>query len=211
MSMDWEPEAATLAAQVTDPASRWRGPVSSTPRHLFVPRWWRHLEPHGWTLRQGIADERRWMTAAYSDRSLVTRVGARHADHASPDDHPAGRPTSSSTMPGLVVRMYQHAQLGDGADILDVGTGSGYGCALLARRLGDQHVTSIDIDSYLTEAAARRLDQAGLHPVIATGDATGPLPGSYDACRGCARARDHACWTWHRTAVGARTCASLCR
>ena len=146
MSVDWEPEAARLAAQVTGPVSRWRGPVSATPRHLFVPRWWRYLDPGGWTLRDGPADERRWIKAAYSDRSLVTRVGAVHADHAARGDHPAGRPTSSSTMPGLVVRMYQHAQLGDGADILDVGTGSGYGCALLARRLGEQHVTSIDID-----------------------------------------------------------------
>ena len=109
MGVDWEPEAARLAAEVTEPVSRWRGPVSATPRHLFVPRWWRYLDPDGWTLREGPADEPRWMRAAYSDRSLVTRVGARHADQASPGDHPAGRPTSSSTMPGLVVRMYQHA------------------------------------------------------------------------------------------------------
>lgn len=83
-------------------------------------------------------------------------------------------------MPGLVVRMYQHAQLRDGADILDVGTDSGYGCALLARRLGEQHVTSIDIDPYLTEAAVNRLDQAGLHPLVITLDAREPLSGSYD-------------------------------
>jgi len=180
VNVDWEPEAARLAAEVTAPVSRWRGPVSATPRHLFVPRWWRHLDPEGWTLRDGPADERRWMKAAYSDRSLVTRVGAVHADHAVPGDHPTGRPTSSSTMPGLVVRMYQHAQFGDGADVLDVGTGSGYSCALLAHRLGEQHVTSIDVDPYLTETAVKRLDQAGLHPSVVTGDATGAMPGSYD-------------------------------
>ena len=123
MSVDWESEAARLAAQVTASMSRWRGPVSSTPRHLFVPHWWRHLDLDGWTLRDGPADERRWIKAAYSDRSLVTSVGAQHADHASAGDHPTGRPTSSSTMPGLVVRMYQHAQLGDGADVLDVEIG----------------------------------------------------------------------------------------
>jgi len=32
--------------------------------------------------------------------SLVTRIGPLHADHASPGDHPAGLPTSSSTLPG---------------------------------------------------------------------------------------------------------------
>jgi protein-L-isoaspartate O-methyltransferase len=120
------------------------------------------------------------MAAAYSDRTLVTRIGPLHADQARPEDHPAGLPTSSSTMPGLVVRMYQFAQLSDGADVLDVGTGSGYGCALLAQRLGEKHVTSIDIDPYLTESAGTRLDQAGLHPAITICDADGPLPGSYD-------------------------------
>jgi SAM-dependent methyltransferase len=64
--------------------------------------------------------------------------------------------------------------------VLDVATGSGYGCGLLAARFGDEHVTSIDVDPYLTEAAARRLDQIGRHPKVVTGDATGPLPGTYD-------------------------------
>ncbi|MGH3319669.1 MAG: methyltransferase domain-containing protein [Streptosporangiaceae bacterium] len=83
-------------------------------------------------------------------------------------------------MPSLVVRMYQHARVYDGADALDVGVGSGYGCALLAKRLGDTHVSSIDVDAYLAEVAARRLERVGLHPRIATCDATGPLPGTYD-------------------------------
>lgn len=33
------------------------------------------------------------------------------------------------------------------------GAGSGYGCALLARRPGADHVTSVDIDGYLVTAA----------------------------------------------------------
>jgi protein-L-isoaspartate O-methyltransferase len=83
-------------------------------------------------------------------------------------------------MPGLVVAMYRHATITDDSDVLDVGTGSGYGCALLTARLGDRRVTSIDVDEYLAKAATERLDATGLHPVIITGDATGPLPGSYD-------------------------------
>lgn len=142
---------------------------------MFVPRWWDHREP-----RDGPADEPAWMAAAYSDRTLVTRLGPVHADHAHLGDRPEGRPTSSATLPSLVVRMYRHARLFDGAGILDVGTGSGYGCALLATRFGDGQVTSVDIDPYLTEAAAERLDTIGLHPRVETLDATGPLPGTYD-------------------------------
>jgi protein-L-isoaspartate O-methyltransferase len=133
-----------------------------------------------WELHDGPADPAGWLWAAYGDRSLVTQIGPLHADHASADDRPAGLPTSSATMPGLVVQMLRHACISDGMDVLDVGTGSGYGCALLASRLGDQHVTSIDIDAYLAKAAAGRLDSTGHHPDVLTLDATGPLPGGYD-------------------------------
>jgi hypothetical protein len=76
--------------------------------------------------------------------------------------------------------MYQHAQLADGLDIADVGTGSGYGTALLSTRYGERHVTTIDIDPYLVDTAASRLAAIGLQPAAETVDATGQLPGSYD-------------------------------
>lgn len=178
--MDWETHAKQLSVEVTDPMSRWRPLVAATPRHVFVPRWWRWTGPEGWTACDGEADQQRWMNAAYSDRTLITRLGTAHADHAQPGDHPSGRPTSSATQPGLVVQMYRHAGITDAADILDVGTGSGYGCALLARRLGDHQVTSVDVDDYLVKAAAERLASIGLNPEVAVCDATGPLPGGYD-------------------------------
>jgi Protein-L-isoaspartate(D-aspartate) O-methyltransferase (PCMT) len=62
-------------------------------------------------------------------------------------------------------------------DALDVGTGSGYGNALLCTRLGDGHVTSIDLDDYLVKVAAERLASIDLHPVLTACNATGPLPG----------------------------------
>jgi protein-L-isoaspartate O-methyltransferase len=120
------------------------------------------------------------MSAAYRDRSLVTQVGPLHADHAQPGDRPRGLPTSSATLPGLIVQMVRHGHLYDGADVLDVGTGSGYGCAVLAHRFGDGHVTSVDVDEYLTKVAAERLHGIGLTPRVLACDATGPLPGTYD-------------------------------
>ncbi|CAJ61583.1 conserved hypothetical protein [Frankia alni ACN14a] len=138
-----------------------------------MPAWW--VQSRGeWVLRSGpLAD-------AYADRSLVTRVGTLHADHAAKGDHPRGRSTSSSTLPGLVLRMYQHAQLGRGLHIADIGTGSGYGAALLALRYGNDHVTTMDVDPYLVDVAAQRLAALDLHPTVLEVDATGPLPGEYD-------------------------------
>ncbi|QMU80553.1 protein-L-isoaspartate(D-aspartate) O-methyltransferase [Streptacidiphilus sp. PB12-B1b] len=178
--MDWEPRAAALADEVVHPSSPWHGAVAATPRHLLVPRWWRYLaDEGGMALRVGADDPARWLNAAYSNRTLVTRVGSAHADAAGPDDHPEGLPTSSSTLPALVLSMFEHALITDTTEVLCV-TGSGYGTALLARRLGDQQVTSVDVDPYLVRAASGRLDALGLHPTLAVCDLTGPLPGRYD-------------------------------
>ena len=184
--VNWHEHARLLAAQVTHPTSRWRAAVEEVPRHVFVPRWWSPSESGTsneevvWELKDGPADPGHWLEAAYSDRSLVTQVGLSHADQAAAGDHPAGVPTSSSTLPGLIVRLGQHVHLTDNSDVLDVGTGSGYGGALLAARLGAEHVTSVDVDPYLAVAAAERMDSVGLRPTVLTVDATGALPGTYD-------------------------------
>ncbi|WP_370131348.1 protein-L-isoaspartate O-methyltransferase [Streptacidiphilus sp. EB103A] len=148
------------------------------PRHVFVPNWWaRGAEL--WDRCEGRADPVAWMKAAYGNCSLVTRVGPLHADQAAAGYQAAGLPTSSSTMPGLVVRMFQHAMLTDNARTLCV-TGSGYGTALLSRRLGEKNVTSVDIDPYLVDPARHRLEGLSIRPFMNVCDITGPLPGTYD-------------------------------
>jgi len=84
--VNWEKRAGVLADQVTDPDSLWRPLVAAVPRHELVPRWWDADETGGWVLREGGDDDPdAWAEAAYADRSLVTRVGALHADHAMPE------------------------------------------------------------------------------------------------------------------------------
>ncbi|MEE1929253.1 methyltransferase domain-containing protein [Streptomyces sp. TRM 70351] len=176
---EWTEHAAALADEVTHPQSRWRDAVRSTPRHLLVPRWW-WAEQDGALLADGPADPELWMRATYSNTTLVTRIGALHADHAEPGNRPAWWPTSSSTLPSLVVQMLRHARPAEGMKILDVGTASGYSTALLCHRFGAQHVTSVDVDPYLTDAARDRLAEVGHRPELVTVDATKELPGTYD-------------------------------
>lgn len=178
--MDWIPRASALAEHATRPGSPWRLPIAGTPRHTFVPRWWKAAGNGAWTLQDGPGDAEAWMAAAYSDRSLVTQVGTSHADHARPQDHPIGKPTSSSTLPTLVVQMLEHGAIENTSTVLDVGTGSGYGTALLCARLGAAQVTSIDVDAYLVKTAEERLAELGHRPSMVTGDATGSLPGPVD-------------------------------
>lgn len=175
--MSWQEQARALADVTTHRYSRWQPPVATTPRHLFVPRWWERTTAGLWQLCDGPASgEKAWHRGAYRDTSLVTRVGTHHADHAEPGTRAEGRATSSATLPSLVVRMFQHARLDENEDLLDVGTGSGYGAALAARRLSSEQVTSVDVDPYLVQVARARLAQAGVAPTVETVDATGELP-----------------------------------
>jgi protein-L-isoaspartate O-methyltransferase len=177
--MDWEAYARRLAAEVVRPESRWHGPLADVPRHVFVPRWWENTGGR-WKAKDGRslpADE--WLRTVYSDRTLVTRVGPLHADAAPAGAVVTGRPTSSSTLPGLIVQMYRHAMIADDSEVL-VTTGTGYGTALACRRLGDKQVTSIDVDPDLVERAADRLAMTDCRPELAVCDITGDLPGRYD-------------------------------
>ncbi|TGN72509.1 protein-L-isoaspartate(D-aspartate) O-methyltransferase [Streptomyces bauhiniae] len=179
MQVDWKPYAAGLAAEATHPNSFWWDSVSEVPRHLLVPRWYTQ-EAGRWMCVDGPADEEAWVKAAFADSTLVTRVGPTHADHARADRPAVGRPTSSSTLPSLVVAMMEHARVAPGDRVMDLATGSGYSAALGCHLLGDELVTTMDVDAYLTEVAAERLDFLGYHPQVITGDATGPLPSVFD-------------------------------
>ena len=155
----WQDRAAALAADIAGPGSGWADAVGRVPRHVLVPRWFSR-DGGAWVVRDGPSDEPAWLDVAYDGTtSLVTRVGDMHADQAEPGARQEGRPASSATMPRLVLDMYRRARLYDGAATLDVGTGSGYGAALLAARYGAGQVTSIDIDGYVSRApvAAVRL------------------------------------------------------
>lgn len=177
--MNWGENSSRLAETITHPGSRWWDPVVNTPRHIFVPRWFT-AGPAGWTVVDGASDQRTWRKTAYADTTLVTRIGTVHADRAEPGQVVTGHPTSSSTLPSLVLTMLRHGALFPGVRLLDLGTGSGYSTALACHRLGSGQVTSLDVDPYLVHAATERLGQVGYVPTLVTGDGTGLLPGTYD-------------------------------
>ncbi len=77
--------------------------------------------------------------------------------------------------------MLRHGRIMPGMQLLDLATGSGYSAALACHRLGDELVTTLDVDPYLTQAATERLDRIGRHPIVVTADAAhDDLPGTFD-------------------------------
>ncbi|MFJ9917638.1 hypothetical protein [Actinacidiphila glaucinigra] len=150
---------------------QWRQAVAVTGRHEFlrggffrqvpgsVPTAWEPVMP---------GDEG-WLSGCYTDTSLVTQI----AGTIVPGDirgQVFRQPTSSSNAPGLVVRMLEDLEVEDGMRVLEIGTGTGYSTALLCHRLGDDLVTSIEVDPAVAVAAATTLATLGHAPDLITGD-----------------------------------------
>ncbi|MES4906434.1 MULTISPECIES: methyltransferase domain-containing protein [unclassified Streptomyces] len=150
---------------LTDPA--WREAFEEVPRHVFVPRYYEAGEagsPGGTALYERLgrhdadaARRARWLAGVYSDAPLATRVRD-------------GELVSSSSQPSLMARMLEALEVRDGDSVLEIGTGTGYNAALLAHRLGEDRVTTVDIDPDLTDTARDHLAAAGYHPAVVTGD-----------------------------------------
>jgi protein-L-isoaspartate O-methyltransferase len=140
----------------------WRRAVERVPRHLLVPRFSEDSEDGGAHVVDGANPEQReeWLRAVYDpDRSLVTER-----------DPATGVPTSSATMPSIVLALLERLDLRPGHRVLEVGTGSGYRTALLCERVGSANVTTIDIGAEVVRLARRRLAQIGYRPHLVCGD-----------------------------------------
>jgi len=151
-------------AWASDP--RWREAFESVPRHLFVPYYFVGAEDGYERLWCEDPDRRRrerWLRGAYADSPLATRVRD-------------GQLVSSSSQPSLMAKMLAELEARDGNAVLEIGAGTGYNAALLAHRLGDELVTTIDLDPEITESARRHLAAAGYHPRVVTGDGARGCP-----------------------------------
>ncbi|SDK98558.1 methyltransferase domain-containing protein [Streptomyces indicus] len=147
-----------------DPA--WREAFAAVPRHLFVPYYYASVTggyERLWGEDPSEARRERWLKGVYSDAALATRV--RDGDLV-----------SSSSQPSLMARMLGELDVREGHKVLEIGAGTGYNAALLAHRLGDGLVVTVDLEPEITEAARRHLERAGYRPTVVTGD----------GARGCA-------------------------
>ncbi|WUH99526.1 ATP-grasp peptide maturase system methyltransferase [Spirillospora sp. NBC_00431] len=178
--------AAVLRHRLADELQRsgalrsphWRQAVERIPRHEFLPEFFESIEtPHGthWepVTRAGLPD--RWLDLAYQNKTWVTQLDKTITPHQVTGPTP-GDPTSSSTLPSLVVEMLEELDLADGMKVLEIGTGTGYSTALMCERLGDEQVTSIEYDPGVAANARTALARVGHTPHLAMGDGLSGVP-----------------------------------
>ncbi|MGA6160679.1 ATP-grasp peptide maturase system methyltransferase [Stenotrophomonas sp. NPDC087984] len=184
MPADLETDAARLRDVMAKDLARnglladpgWREAVERVPRHRFTPGFYLpadERDEQGLTVWEPVTaelDYGRWLTAAYSDTTLITQFDGDEPDWKTPHPRHGGAPTSSSTLPSLVVRMWADADVQEGHTVLEVGTGTGYSTALACERLGSTDITSIEVDPHRLEQAASALYGCGYTPTLAVAD-----------------------------------------
>lgn len=145
--------------------AEWREVFLSTWRHPYVPAYYPTLDGRP-ILCVDPVQRGAWLDAVYSNQTLITKVMPVPLSRALA---PATGwlYTSSSTLPLLMLRMLEDLDVHDGYRVLEIGTGSGYNCALLCQRLGGEHVTSVEIDPELIDLATERLGANGYTPTLA--------------------------------------------
>lgn len=178
-----------------DVDSEWCDAFATVPRHAFLPDtvWWQDETADGpvdLVPFHRLEHRETWMEMAYSNQAVITQID---------DGEPVGpgllgyEITSSASMPTVVAIMLGKLQAEPGMSVLEIGTGTGYNAALLAHRLGQHVVTTVEIDAALADHARKALIDAGYEDIaVIEGDgAEGhPLRAPYDRVLSTAAVRE---------------------
>ncbi|MGH3931514.1 MAG: methyltransferase domain-containing protein [Pseudonocardiaceae bacterium] len=145
----------------------WAATFAEVDRAWFIPvRIWFDDE-HGRS--QPLDRERapdRWRGAVYSDEPIVTQLD----DGATVWPATSNAVTSSASQPSMMLAMLDALDVHKGQRVLEIGTGTGHHAALLAHRLGEHSVTSVEVDAVLAEQARLNLTAAGYNPTVVCAD-----------------------------------------
>lgn len=150
---------------------RWRAAVEAVPRELFLqPGVFLPIDGGHWRPVTALGTgPKEWSEIAYRDESLVTQLDGHLTADQTVGPVP-GVPTSSSTTPVTVVGMIEALDVEDGHTALEIGTGTGYSTALMCHRLGEDNVTTIEVDPGVAARADAALEAAGYSTWTVTGD-----------------------------------------
>ncbi|MHA6631097.1 rRNA adenine N-6-methyltransferase family protein [Pseudonocardia sichuanensis] len=222
----WKSHAVRLAGQLvrhgvlTDGA--WRDAVLDVPRHHYTPSYYTATPPGpgstGWHHHHrpdagpDAPAGHAWLRHVYAQVPLVVALSGINI---------WGRqyPVAVSPHPATTMRLLHTLDIRATDRVLELGTGSAHTTALLARRVGAEQLTSVEIDHEVHHLAARQLDQLGHHPHLILADDmvldTTPLHPTEVASRGFDRVLvghtvDHLPAAWlHHTHPGSLVLTTL--
>lgn len=172
---DMKTERHALAERLVEAgvvvSPQWRAAAEAVPREAFLKTGVFLEEDGGWwrPLNAAQTDPEEWARLVYSTDTLTTQLDG----HLTADvTHGAvrGVPTSSSTKPDNVLSMLESLEVEDGHQVLEIGTGTGYSSALMCHRLGEDNVTTIEVDPEVAGRADVALEEVGFSTWTIAGD-----------------------------------------
>lgn len=171
---DYLTTSGVLDPRTSDGAC-WLRALSEVPRHLFVPAlaWAQPMDDRPESVINKRDAPEPWWNAVYSNTAIITQRGDGYTDVV--DKRAAA--TSSTSSPHVVMEFLRLLDLDHHHRVLEIGTGTGWTAGLLSWRLGDDQVTSIDVDSAILLTAAENLKAAGFTPTLLEKDGALGAPG----------------------------------
>ncbi|MFD7863296.1 methyltransferase domain-containing protein [Streptomyces sp. NPDC059783] len=159
----------------------WLDAYARVPREAFLSDTiWPFDSATGTTVHVSRAENPDvWRGYASADVPIVTQWD--DGQHAGRD--PGHMPTSSASMPSVVFRMLDALTVDDYCRVLEIGTGTGWNAALLAHKVGEGNVVSVEVDEEVALRARRALDHffgAPVEVVHGDGRAGAPAHGPFD-------------------------------
>lgn len=147
--------AAEVAAKTVPVPAGLRRALEVVPRHVFISAFFVRAN-NAWAgtswypFTAGSLGDEDWLHAIYADRTLVTDISA---------DEQTWR---ACPAPSVLAAMWAAAGVDEGRRVLEVGTGSGYGAALLSAAVGEAGtVHTLEWDVRAAERAARAMAEVG--------------------------------------------------
>ncbi|AVZ73558.1 methyltransferase [Streptomyces lunaelactis] len=151
-----------------------RRAAETVPRETFLgSAIYKPSDPPGvtvWTpTRRDDVPADEWLRLTYQNTTWVTQIDGVLAEDAT-DSVTGGTPTSSSTLPGVILWMIERAGTVRGKRALIIGAGTGLSTAYVCEVLGEDNTTAIETDPAAAERARKALAEAGYAPTLITGD-----------------------------------------
>ncbi|MGD6753407.1 ATP-grasp peptide maturase system methyltransferase [Streptomyces sp. BH105] len=208
-------EFAEQLAAVGKLPAQWRDAVEAVPRHECTPAFYVPNDAPGVTTYVPITPElvgdEAWLRRVYSDETLITQFDGRDIDWSDPQPISGASPTSSSTLPSLVVQMLDALDGDDESTVTEYGTGTGYSTALMCHHFGPDKITSVETDPGVAGRARAALDRCGYAPRLITGNGLAGADRTEPADRTIATMGVRGIpWAWVReTAPGGLVVATL--